>query len=237
MTATGGTWFSSVTDTATDKFTTWTDAKDTEMKYTSTAAALNIGDWTGIGINLKGVNYIGTQSTALAIPVSEKLLICDASGYITNDHGPFAMSTKALGATELMVFDGCLVYPSRDFSAYTGNSGYTVPAAADRYYTKEFSLAGTKTGGTITIAHKSASGVKSALANGTMKVEVKAKGGEWRDASENGIGQATSTYGSTSTKLDFVFAFDTDYPNASTGTAVRITMSAAVADIKSIALA
>lgn len=237
MTATGGTWFSSVTDTATSKFTPWTDAKDTEMKYTSTAATLNIGDWTGIGINLKGVNYIGTQNTALAIPVSEKLLICDANGYITNDHGPFTMSTAALGATELMVFDGCLVYPSRDFSSYTGNSGYAVPAAADRHYTKEFSLVGTKTGGTITIAHKSASGVKDALADGTMKVQVRTKGGEWRDASEKGIGQSTSTYESTSTKLDFVFAFDTDYPNASTGTAVRITMSSAVADIKSITLA
>lgn len=237
MTATGGAWFSTVTDTATSKFTTWSDNEDTTMTYDSTAASLKIGDWTGAGISITGTNYIGT-STAVTKAVAEKFLICDASGYITDDHGPFAMSTAALGSSEFMIFDGCLVYPSRDFSAYEGNDGYITPPRSERSYTKTFTLTGTITGGTVTLSHKSVSGgLKSALTAGTIKVSVKAKGGEWRDVSENGIGQATSTYGTTSTKLDFVFAFDTDYPNATTGTAVKIEMTAAVADIKSVTLA
>ena len=239
MSATGGSWFATVTDTATSKFSPWSDQKDVEMKYTSTAATLNIGDWTAAGIKITGTNYIGTSS-GVTKSVSEKMLICDANGYITSDHGPFSMSTAALGASEFMIFDGCLVYPSRDFSAYEGNKSYVVPAAAERSYTKTFTLTGTKTGGSITMTHKAtaaADTIKKALAAGTIKIEVKAKGGEWRDASEQGIGQASSTYSTTSTKLDFVFAFDTDYPNASTGTAVRVTMTSAVADIKSITLA
>lgn len=239
MTATGGTWFNKVTDTTTSKFTTWSDKNGTAMTYASTESSLNIGDWTGAGISITGTNYIGT-STAATKSVTEKFLICDADGYITSDHGPFEMSTEDLGTDEFMVFDGCLVYPSRDFSGYQGNSTYVAPGKGGvRSYTKTFDLTGTITGGTVTLSHKSVSGgLKSALTAGTIKVFVLAKDKKtWRDVSENGIGQATSTYNTTSTKLDFVFAFDTDYPNATTGTKVKVEMTAAVADIKSITLA
>ena len=243
----GGTWFTATNATSTDNFkdTTgkdagWVDTKDGEMKFISSSISLNKGDWADISIDLKGINIIGTQSTAVNIPVSEKILICDGTTYLltsqtADTYFPAPTSATTLPAGELMWFDGALVYPSKDFRVYEGNTSYKVPAATERSYTKTFTLTGTKTGGKVTIGHNAS--IKSALTDGTLKVEVKAKGGEWRDVSENGIGQATSTYGATSTTLDFVFAYDTDYPNASTGTAVRISMSSAAAEIKSVTFA
>ena len=243
----GGTWFTATNATSTDNFkdTTgkvagWVDAKDGEMKFISSSISLNKGDWADISIDLKGINIIGTQSTAVNIPVSENILICDSTTYLLTSQAdgtyfPAPANATTLPDGELMWFNGALVYPSKDFKEYEGNKSYTVPAATERSYTKTFTLTGTKTGGKVTIGHNAS--IKSALTDGTLKVEVKAKGGEWRDVSENGIGQATSTYGATSTTLDFVFAYDTDYPNASTGTAVRISMSSAAAEIKSVTFA
>ena len=248
VSASGGTWMTGYSESDTAKFTTWTTAKDVEMSYTSGDKNPLIGKWDNPEVTVNGNNLIGAGAAPVTTATDIKLLVCDSNGYITTGHGSFASLGDTLADDSLMVYDGCLVYPSMDFSGYNiGLPGIGITAqpnysseATERSYTKTFTLTGTKTGGSITLTHKATAAsdtIKKALAAGTIKVEVKAKGGEWRDASEQGIGQASSTYSTTSTKLDFVFAFDTDYPNATTGTAVRITMSSAVADIKNITLA
>lgn len=236
----GGAWLTAYNEADTAKFTTWTTSKDVAMDYTSAAKTINIGTWDNPEVTVTGSNLIG-DSAAVTSAEDYKILVCDANGYVTSSHGSFAADNGTLADGALMVYDGMLVYPATDFTGY--NAGLIGEATQPNYtsedtersYTKTFTLTGTKTGGSITLG--TAANIKSALTAGTLKVEVKAKGGEWRDASENGIGQSTSSYGDTSTRLDFVFAFDTDYPNASTGTAVRVTMSSNVAKIKSIALA
>lgn len=239
MTASGGSWFSTVTDTGTSKFTTWTDAKDAEMKY-SNSASLNVGDWSDVGINMSGTNFIGTN-TALNIPVKEKFLICNSSTYLVSSQtaGTYFAAPKdvtTLPAGEFMWFDGCLVYPSRDFSGYKGNTGYTVPdLTGERSYTKNVTLTGTPAGGEVTFTHKSVSGgLKSALTDETIQVYVKQKDGSWLDVSENGAGEASSVYGAESTTLKFGFPVPADTPTKDTGTAVKIVMTADVAAIKSV---
>lgn len=236
----GGAWLTAFNDSDTTKFTTWTTAKDVAMNYTSAAKSINIGTWDNPEVTVTGSNIIG-DSSAVTSAETYKIIVCDADGYVTSSHGSIPADAGTLNDGALMVYDGMLVYPDTDFTGYNAGliGDVTQPdytnEATERSYTKTFTLTGTKTGGKVTIGHTAS--VKSALNAGTLKVEVKAKGGEWRDVSENGIGQATSSYGTTSTTLDFVFAYDTDYPNASTGTAVRITMSSAVAEIKSVTLA
>lgn len=242
----GGTWFNATNATSTDNFNDWVDTKDGEMKFVSSSINMNKGDWANSSIALTGINIIGTQTTALNIPVSEKILICDGTTCLlttqtSGTYFPAPTNESALPDGGLMWFDGAFVYPSKDFSGYEGNKEYDVPGTGEeRSYVKEFTLTGTITGGSVTLG--TVANIKSALTAGTLKVEVRSKAKDadenyiWRDISENGIGQATSIYNDTSTTLDFVFAFDTDYPNATTGTAVRITMTSDVAKIKSIAL-
>ena len=242
----GGAWLTAYNESDTSKFTTWTTTKDTVMAYESAAKTINIGKWDNPEVTVTGSNLIGDGASA-ASSESYKIIVCDDSGYVTEDHGSFStdddgtLEDGTLATDALMVYDGMLVYPSADFTGYNagliGNAhqpNYSSEATS-RSYTKTFTLSGPKTKGSVTL--ETTSNIKSVLNSGDLKVEVKAKGGEWRDISENGIGQSSSSYGDTSTRLDFVFAFDTDYPNKTTGTAVRITMGSNVASIKSITLA
>lgn len=242
----GGTWFNTTNVTSTDNFKnqdgttkTWVDAKDGEMKFISSPISLNMGDWANSSIDLKGINIIGTQSTALNIPVAEKILICNGTTYLLTSqtagtYFPAPTNAPTLPDGELMWFDGALVYPSRDFSVYEGNETYTVPAATERSYTKTFTFSGNKTNATINLTHTRS--IETALANGEFRLEIKSGQDDFIDVIKSDRVKITSqSYTSSSTTVAFDFNFGDDYPDG--GSAIRITMGSAVTEVKNIELA
>ena len=238
------TWTAGKTDTSTSTFTTWSNKKDATMAYKSSQFSPKIGDHTAPAVTVKGVNALGSSEAATSI-AGTKLLVCDADGHISSSYGSFA-AKETWTAGEFMIYDGCLVYPTRDFDRYNDLKVSGAPTSQPDYsgttgdcvYTQEESLSGTTTSCSITLNHRSVDGgLESALSAKTLKVEIKTVNGEWKDASEAGLGQATSDYGDTSTRLDVVFDNSNDYPTKASGTAIRVTMSSAVAEIKSIAFA
>lgn len=237
---TGGTWFTSFNETATSAFTTYTTVKDTVMDYTSVQKSPLIGKWSAPQLTVAAHNYNG-DSAAVASAQGIKLLVCDSSGYVTASHGSFAaVQTLADGA--LAVYDGRLVYPTAlSFDGYNQDivTGLTQPDYSGdttaRSYTKQFTLTGTTPSCKITLTH--AASIQSAINAGTFKVQIRTVSGAFKDVKAAGLMQSTSSFAAGTSTLDVVFDAAADYPTAASGTAVRITMSSAVAQIKSITLA
>ena len=236
----GDAWFTGFNNSGTGTLTTYTTEKDVVMSFESAAVSPLIGKWGAPEVKVTGHNLIG-DGTGLASAKGIDLLVCDVNGYITSSHGSFTGSEE-LAAGELAVYDGRLVYPTAisvdgynegvvadleqpDYSAVTGA----------RSYTKEFTLGGTTPSCKITLTH--AASIQSAINAGTLKVEIKTVGGTWKDVKATGLMQATSSFAAGTSTLDIVFDSASDYPTATSGTAVRITMSSAVAEIKNITLA
>lgn len=236
----GDAWFTGFNNSGTGTLTTYTTQKDVAMFFESAAVSPLIGKWGAPEVKVTGHNLIG-DGTGLASAKGIDLLVCDANGYITSSHGSFAGSEE-LAAGELAVYDGRLVYPTAisvdgynegvvadleqpDYSAVTGA----------RSYTKEFTLGGTTSSCAITLTHTAS--IQSAINAGTLKVEIKTVGGTWKDVKATGLMQSTSSFAAGTSTLDIVFDSASDYPTATSGTAVRITMSSAVAEIKNITLA
>ena len=236
----GDAWFTGFNNSGTGTLTTYTTQKDVAMSFESAAVSPLIGKWGAPEVKVTGHNLIG-DGTGLASAKGIDLLVCDANGYVTSSHGSFAGSEE-LAAGELAVYDGRLVYPTA-----ISVDGYNEAVVADleqpdysavtgaRSYTKEFTLGGTTPSCKITMTH--AASIQSAINAGTLKVEIKTVGGTWKDVKATGLMQATSSFAAGTSTLDIVFDSASDYPTATSGTAVRITMSSAVAEIKNITLA
>ena len=239
----GNAWMTSYDEKSTSTFTTYTTAKDATMTYKSANYNPLRGMWGAPQVKVAGKNF-GKTGTAKTSAETVKLLVCDANGRVSDNNGSFTSASEDLADDALMVYNGRLEYPNRDFSGYNAGVGGLAAdlkqpnykgTTGDRSYTKTFTLGGTKPNCAITIGHDAS--IKDALTAGTLKVEIRTVGGTWKDASENGLGQPSSSYGDTSTTLNVAFDNKDDYPNATSGTAVRITMSSNVAAIRSIALA
>lgn len=239
----GNAWMTSYDEKSTSTFTTYTTVKDATMTYKSANYNPLRGMWGAPQVKVAGKNF-GKTGTAKTSAETVKLLVCDANGRVSDNNGSFTSASETLADDALMVYNGRLEYPHRDFSGYNaGVGGLATDLAQPNYsgttgarsYTKTFTLGGTTPSCAITLGHDAS--IESALTAGTLKVEIKTVGGTWKDASENGLGQASSSYGTNSTTLNVVFDNAADYPTSTSGTAVRITMSSNVAAIRSIALA
>lgn len=237
----GDAWFTGFNNSGTGTLTTYTTQKDVAMSFESAAVKPLIGKWSNPEVKVTGHNLIG-DGAGLASAKGIDLLVCDANGYVTTSHGSFAGSEE-LASGALAVYDGRLVYPTA-----INVAGYNEDIVGDltqpdfsgdttvRSYTKEFTLGGTTPSCKVTVTHMTS--IKSAFDAGTLKLEVKTVSGAWQDIkTTSGLLQATSSFGTTSSTLDLVFGNASDYPTATSGTAIRVTMSSAVAEIKNITLA
>ena len=238
----GDVWFKGFTNSGTGTLTTYTTQKDATMSFESAAVSPYIGKWSAPEVKVTGHNLIG-DGTGLASTKGIDLLVCDTNGYVTSSHGSFAGSEE-LAEGELAVYDGRLVYPTA-----IAVSGYNEDVIADleqpdysgvigpRSYTKVFDLAGGLTGGTITLEHTAS--IETAINNGSLKVEYRTSSGTFKDLAAGGDVNLTAatTYGTTSSTLVFQINKPADYPTGTSDTAIRITMSSAVAEIKNITLA
>ena len=151
---------------------------------------------------------------------------------------------NALGAEDLQVYNGCIQYPSEDFTGYnadvtiTGNPTFTQPnysgSTGERYIYFKLNCAGTQNNGQITLV--SMANIASFLQADTLKVEI-AKDSTMTtlynvafNSPTNDIGDSNSTFGTTSV-LKYTFK---DGP-ANDSVWLRIMMKpACTAKIKSI---
>ena len=237
------TWTDGITDTAESAFTTWTTAKDATMSYRSGQFSPKIGEHNAPKVAINGINAIGSGSTKVSA-AGVKLLVCDADGHISASYGEFA-AKESWTDGEFMIYDGCLVYPSKDFTGYNALGVSGAPTTQPNYssdgankptkacvYEKTFNVSADLPSCTVTLGHKAS--ISSALSAGTLKVEIFTAAGVFKDIGNSSIGKVSA--GTTSTSIAVTFD-PADILKKDTTTKVRITMSSAVAEIKSIAFA
>lgn len=237
-------WTSGVIDTSTDVFTPWTTVKGTAMAYKSGQFSPKIGEHNAPKVAINGINAIGSGSTKVS-DEGVKLLVCDDNGHISDSYGEFA-AKESWTDGEFMIYDGCLVYPSKDFTGYNDLKVSKAPTTQPDYssdgadkptkdcvYVEEFAVGADLPSCTVTLGHRES--IKSAISSDDLKVEIRTGASVFKDIGKSSISKVS--YGDTSTVFNVTFDNSDDYPTKASGTAVRITMSSAVAEIKSIAFA
>ena len=167
----GGSWFDSFNEISTGSFTTWTTAKGTTMNWEGTAKSILKGTWDNPQITVKGTNMHGSGTGVTSVETNNQICVCDTNGYLSSSNGTYkdesrfakgfasAFSSTDLTATgneDLQTFDGCIIYPTKNFSVYNKN-GKTATnpnysnCAGTRYAYLKLTKSGTIMGGTVTI--------------------------------------------------------------------------------------
>ena len=237
------TWFTSSTTIQGSNLTS-------DEAMSKTGIAVQNGKFATCDAKVTMTNINGS-STAVESARDYKVLQYTSTGSI-NEASNRKTSTftawtpaNALGSSDLQVYNGCIQYPSEDFTGYnadvtiTGNPTFTQPnysgSTGDRYIYFKLNCSGTQNNGQITLV--SVASITSFLQADTLKVEI-AKDSAMTtlynvafNSPTNDIGDSNSTFGTTSV-LKYTFK---DGP-ANDSVWLRITMKpACTAKIKSIA--
>ena len=155
---TGNAWFTAFNATSTDQFASWTTKQNTTMNWQHDAVNINKGRFENPQIVVKGNNMHGDGTSITSSVLNNKLLVCDASGYVSRtagfkDSDRYTSDTfankfgdtvedvvrtvgdlSATGNTHLQTYDGYILYPTENFSSYNMNKVGDVVTAINPDY-------------------------------------------------------------------------------------------------------
>lgn len=252
----GSTWFTAKTETGTSVLTTWTTEKDKAMSFTGNAIAILRGTWTDpeLSVTAYNNNAAGEKSTKSDTSATDfgTLYVCDTNGYINSSNGTFTDGSRQNSAftgvytstdlsvdgnTDLQTWNGCIIYPATNYSAYNTKVGTTANAnpnystcTGTRYAYFKLTKSGTIAKGTISFSTVAAM-TQAILDGGTFKIELAGDNNVWMDL--NNIKKVPTL--STSSTITFEIPQSANYGNGVLKCRVSMTKGCTV-QLKSISL-
>ena len=204
--------------------TVWNDKCD----FSKTGIGVTANKYvTDPGISIKPINAFGSGTAVSGILANHLINTytnssTDLIEYFTSETyrrvsssvgtlwGDTQKQTSLVGTTDLQVIPGVgLMYPSKNYTSFSPFKLNYASCSGDRSYVRLFKKAGSLPGGTLTFSHDTS--IKAGLDAGNMRIYGSKDGVTWWDISyatpedANTLGQAASTFGSTSSNIVFLW--------------------------------